>query len=380
MNKKYIIASIIGLIVLLGGLNYYKNNSENKDIIKIGGISALTGVGVAIGEEEGKGALLAVNEINENGGIDGKRLELISEDVSIDKIKIAVSVAKKLIEIDNVVAIVGPQWDEPAFPILPIIEDTKTVVVGADSSPMLEVDKEYTYFFSTWYDNRVGIRELLRFAQKRNLKRVAIIKPIAAGFWEYTAREFVKEAPNFGVEIIDEVDMGNPLELDFKTSLLKIMHNNPEAIFIVTSDYNQCTFLKQAAQIGYKGITLGTESSGDPTSLSQCPDLLEKRYFSTTIQSDAYKAFAERFKKRFGQYPKFPSAATAYDAVQVIAAGLRKTDGKGGEGLRQALVDMKDLKGVSLENLSFNSMGFVDTPENTYEIKTVKDGKFIKAE
>ncbi len=380
MKIKHIAYLILVIILAIFIGNYRYSNKGKIETIKIGGISALTGVGVAIGDEERKGALLAVEEVNRQGGVAGKILELVSEDVSIDKIKVATSVVKKLVDIDKVVAIVGPQWDEPAFPILPIIEETQTVTVGADSSPMLEAEKDYKYFFSTWYDNRVGIRELLRFAQKKGLKRISIIKPIAAGFWEYTADQFKKEAPNYGVNIIDEIDMGNPLELDFKTTLLRVIKNNPEAIFIVTSDYNQCTFLKQATQLGYKGITLGTESSGDPTSLSQCSELLENRYFSTPVQSDRYKEFALKFKERFGDYPKFPSAATTYDAVQVIAYGLKQTNGVGGEKLRGVLAELSNFKGVSIEDITFNEMGFVHTPEDEYEIQTVKDGKFVGVE
>jgi ABC-type branched-subunit amino acid transport system substrate-binding protein len=355
-------------------------SSNKNQPIKIGGISALTGVGVAIGEEERRGAALAVTEINESGGINGQPLELISEDVSLDKLKVVVAVAQKLISVDKVTAIVGPQWDEPAFPILPIIEAAKVPTVGADSSPMLEKDHDNPYFFSTWYDNRVGIRELLKFAQKRGIRRVAIIKPVAAGFWEYTANTFKKEAPNYGVIVVDEIDMGNPLELDFKTNIARTMQKKPEAIFIVSSDYNQCTFLKQAAQLGYKGITLGTESSGDPTSLSQCAKLMENRYFSTPVQTERYKAFAEKFKVRFGEYPKFPSAATAYDAVQVIAEGLKLTKGEGGEALKRSLAVTKNLKGVAYDDITFDAMGFVATPENAFEMQTVRAGKFVKVE
>lgn len=371
----WVIVTIAAVVIGYCSFFAYKE----KDTIKIGGISALTGVGVGIGIEESRGALLAVEEINARGGIKGHHLELISEDVSIDKLKIGVSVINKLISIDKVVAIVGPQWDEPAVPILPIADQAKMVMVGADSSPMLEKDRDYKYFFSTWYDNKVGIRELLRFAQKRGLRNIAIIKPVAAGFWEFTADTFKKEAPNYGVTVIDEIDMGNPLELDFKTPILKVKGKNPDAIFVVTSDYNQCTFLKQADQLGYKGVTLGTESSGDPVSVAQCPTLMEKRFFSTPVQSEAYKAFAKRFKSRFGQYPpRFPSAATAYDAVMTIARGLEASDLRGGDALQKAIAETQNLQGVGLSSISFNKQGFVNTPENAFEIMTVKEGQFIK--
>lgn len=373
----FVVVAIIALI--LAGKFVFPSKEDNS-VIKIGGISALTGVGVGIGEEESKGAQLAVEEINARGGIKGHPLELISEDVSIDKIKNGVSVVRKLIEIDKVVAIVGPQWDEPAFPILPITEESKIPIIGPDSSPMLEAERDYKYFFSTWYDNKVGIRELLRFAQAKKLNRIAIIKPLSAGFWEYTADIMKTEASNYGIIIVDEVDIGNPMETDFRTHILKVREKNPDAIFVVTNDFNQCTFLKQAEQVGYNGVTLGTEASGDPVSITQCPELLEKRFFSMPVQSNNYKIFAEKFKAKFGDYPRFPSTATSYDAVMAIANGLEKGNLAGGEVLRENIANIRDFAGAGLESISFDDKGFIKTPENAFEMQTVKDGKFVKAE
>ena len=354
--------------------------SIKKEPIKIGGISALTGVGVDIGVEEMKGAQLAVAEINAAGGINGHPLELISEDVSLDKLKVAVSVVTKLIHADGVVAIVGPQWDEPAMSILPIIEAAQIPTIGPDNSPMLKAQHEYRFFFSTWVDNRVGIREILRYAQLHNIKDVAILKPIAAGFWEYTAQIMKEEAPRYGVRIVAEENVGNPLVTDFKTSLLKLKQSNPQAIFAVTSDYNQCPFLKQLSQVGFSGVTFGTESSGDPSSLAQCSGLLTRRYFSTPVYAgDRYSKFVAAFKTRYGMEPKYPTSATSYDAVYAVAHGLKASNLRGGEALREAISKLR-YAGASQPEISFQENGFVATPENAFEMQVARGGKFVKAE
>ncbi|MDB5259256.1 MAG: hypothetical protein JWO73_464 [Candidatus Taylorbacteria bacterium] len=373
-----LILASIGLIIAAKRSPQKNAIPDSPDTISIGGISALTGVGVSIGEEEKRGAELAVKEINARGGVSGHKIRLISEDLSLDKIKNAVSVARKLIDADKVVAIIGPQWDEPAMPMLPIIEAAQVPTVGANNTPDLERVKNYEYFFSTWHDNRVGVRELLRFAQKSNLKRVAIIKPLAAGFWEYTAEAFKKEAPSYGVTVVSEEDAGNPLLTDFRTIISKTMQHSPDAIFIVTSDYNQCSFLKQAKELGYAGPTLGTESSGDPTSLTTCPELMKDRYFSTPTQTKGYPRFAEGYRAEFGEYPRYPSAATAYDAAYVIANGLERSKLRGGKALRDAIAATKSLSGASSDKIEFNAAGFIRTPENGFEIQTVRDGKFMK--
>lgn len=373
---------VIGVLVLgaavwfLGGAAGSSTEVENFGPIKIGGISALSGVGSAIGVEEKRGAELAVQEINERGGVNGRKLELVSEDLSIDKLKTAVSVAEKLISVDKVVAIVGAQWDEPTEPILPTIENSKVPTVGADNSDQLEKDKDYEYYFSTWYDNRVGVRELLRFAQSKGWKRIVIIRPVNAGFWKFTADTMSDEASKYGVEIVDDIDMGNPLSLDFRTPIVKLKQLKPDAVFAVTSDYNQCTYLKQASALGFKVPKLGTESSGDYVSLRNCPKLLENTYFSSPKITKSGEKFNQNFKTKFGVEPKFPSAVTAYDAVYVIAEALKRTGGKGGEPLRRE-IQKTDIQGAALESIVFNQKGFVSTPEDTFVMRTVKDGTFV---
>lgn len=380
MQNKGKTGLIIAIIVVIFIAVSYSGKTTHSDspVIKIGGISALTGVGNSIGEEERKGAQLAVDEINSNGGVLGAQLQLVSEDLSIDKIKNAGAVVNKLISVDKVVAIVGAQWDEPTVPILPIIEQAQVPMIGADNSDQLELNKDYKYFFSTWYDNRVGIKELLEFSQTKGYKNIAIIKPISAGFWEFTANEFTAHAPEYGINITDTIDMGNPLSVDFKTHILKIKKNNPDAIFIVTSDYNQCTFQKQLKENGLNIPTLGTESSGDPSSLANCSKLLETRFFSTPKQTKEYSLFADKFKDKYGEAPRFPSAVTAYDAVFVIAQALKETKLHGGAELQKTL-EIISITGAGLEKIKFNSKGFVVTPDDAFEMKTTLDGKFVPA-
>jgi branched-chain amino acid transport system substrate-binding protein len=375
MNK-YLKVVLILCVMGIGATLLFRSVSNNNENIKIGGISALSGVGASVGEDERKGAVLAVEEVNKRGGINGRTIELISEDLSIDKINKAVSVAEKLINIDKVVAIVGAQWDETTFPILPIAEKAEVSMVGADNSDQLEKDKDYPYFFSTWYDNRVGVREILRYSGTHNIKRISIIKFLAAGFWEFTARTMTDEASKYDVEVVNESDLGNPTALDFRTELLKVNQYNPDAIFIVTNDFNQCSFLKQKAELGINTIALGTESSADGTSITNCPDLMEDRVWSAPKGGNKYYEFESRFTARFGQKPNSPSAATAYDAVMVIASALQKTNGRGGEELQNA-IQATNIDGVSVDKIVFNQKGFLVTPEDTFSMKGFKDGEAV---
>jgi ABC-type branched-subunit amino acid transport system substrate-binding protein len=184
------------------------------------------------------------------------------------------------------------------------------------------------------------------------------------------------EASKYGVRVVNESDLGNPTALDFRTELLKVNQYNPDAIFIVTNDFNQCSFLKQKAELGINTIALGTESSADGTSITNCPDLMKDRVWSAPKGGNKYYEFESRFTARFGQKPNSPSAATAYDAVMVIASALQKTNGRGGEELQNA-IQATNIDGVSVDKIVFNQKGFLVTPEDTFSMKGFKDGRAV---
>ena len=383
MNKT--VAWIVAVIVVLGVIWFTVGNKPaalvGGEPIKIGSIAALTGVGTAIGEEELKGAQLAVDEANAEGGFNGRSVVLVSEDLSIDKLKNAGAVASKLINVDKVVAIVGPQWDEPALALLPIIEQNKTPMIGPDTTDAVETGGLGAYLFSTWYDNRIGIEELLKFAEKQELKNIAIIRPLNGGFWKFASDLFASGALARGITIVDDVDIGNPLTTDYRTFITKVKEKKPEAIFFVTSDPGECIFLKQMKELGVNVPLLATEAAGNKASLDQCSGDMANLYFSTPkVDHPGYRSFQESFVKKYGRPPLFPSAVTAYDGVKIILAALEKTGGIGGEALQKVLTETKDFPGASLPTITFDEKGFVITPDGSFEMQTVRGGQFVRME
>lgn len=382
-NKKLVVGMILVIVVILGGNIIYKKSitrQQIKEPIKIGGIFALTGLGASQGEQELKGVQIAVKEINEKGGINGRLIKFISEDVSLDKLNTAGSAARKLIDIDKVVAIIGTTWDEPAQAILPIIEESKVPMVGQNQTRTLEEKTNFNYFFSTWHNNEIGVLKLLAYAQKNKLNKIAIIRPIGAGFYEYIKDTVKKNANKFGLEIIDDINLNNPTVSDFRTDLAKIKMKKPDAVLIVLNGFTDCPFLKQMNELGMNIPVLSTEGSGDYVALKNCPKSMENLYFSYPRTTANYQQFADKYFKDYISYPETPSIMTAYDAFNVIITALKETNGEGGDKLRKIISETKDYKGVSLNNISFDEVGFVITPSNTFEMKTIRDGKFITIE
>ena len=375
--KKLNLVILLLLVVLI--IVITKGEQSHSSPIKIGYIGALSGVGSSVGEEELKAVRLAALDLNSRGGVLGQEIEIIAGDVSLDKMKDAASVTRKLISTDGVVAIVGPQWDEPAFIIAPIVRDEQIPMVGANNTADVESLSQggpNEYFFSTWYDNAVGIEEILKFAQEREYKRVAIVRQVAAGFWQYTRDIFIGLAPSYGIEVVEDINVADMLANDYRTHFSKLAQADIDALFMVVGDYNQCTVLKQMKEMRLDVPLLSTEAAGDLVSLGNCPDLLENAYYSTPRKQDGYEDFATNFETNFGSEPAFPSAATAYDAVMVIAAAIEKSQSLEGPPIAAALNEVI-IEGVSLPHLKFDNKGFVSTPRNAFVMYTTRAGEFV---
>ena len=379
MNRNNIVGIILVIVVILG-LAYFTGNNDKKglEMVKIGQISALSGFGSDVGQEERKGALLAVEYINVHGGVAGKKLEMISEDVSIDKLKVTSSAIQKLVNVDKVLAIVGPQWDDTASIAVPLSRDMKIPIISPNSSPQVEEKIASDYFFGTFYSDEVGIRTILSFAKGKGYKRIAIIQPSNFGFWKYTADLMKNNASKYGVEIVSE-EYGNDLaNTDYKTLIAKAKQTNPDAIFGAYAEL-ECPFLKQARDQGLNVPLLSTESAGTPKALKDCGSSLENSlYFSTPRQDEKYQEFEKAYITRFGSAPLSPSAVTSYDAVLVTAEAMRNSKAMDRDSIRDELAKIKFTKGSSMPEIIFDQKGFIITKDDAFTVKGVKGGEFVE--
>lgn len=383
-TTKIIIWIVVIALAIWGVTSFTKKApvSNPIEVIKIGQMSGLTGVGSDIGVEERNGALLAVEEVNANGGAAGRMLALVSEDSPPLDLKQGASVAKKLMGINKVLAVVGPQWDGQSEVLAAIAKDERVPVISPNASTDIETKIDSPYFFTTWPKNEVGIRELLKFAKERGWKKLAIVQPANLSFWLYTSNLLEKNAPEFGIEIVAR-EMGSDYSVyDYRTLIFKAKAKNPDAFFGSYAEL-ECVFLRQSKELGVAIPLLSTESAGTPKALADCPDLLENRlYFATPSHGNGYEDFAEAYGKRFGQKPLSPSAVTAYNAVKVIAhvIGNLAESAKeiNRENVRDALEGVRFEDSVSLPVIEFDEKGFVNTPLGAFEMHTVRGGQFVK--
>lgn len=369
------------MVVIVIAVLVRQSNTDSSDItIKIGQASTLSGLGADIGGDERNGALLAVEQINAKGGVNGKKLEMISTDINQLNLKEASSAMKKLIEIDNVVAVVGPQWDAAGSIAAAMSKETKTVFVSPNVSPEVEKDVNSEYLFSTWYSDESGIKADLEFMKNKGYKKISVIQPSNGSFWGFTTALLKKNAPAYGIEIVSEEYGSDFSNIDYRTLITKTKKYNPDAVFGSYSDLG-CTFLQQVRNQGINVPFISTSSAGNPKILTECADLLsDSLYFSTPKKVDTHEKFEKAYEERFGARPTSPTAITAYDAMYIVAEAIEKTNSTDSEKIKDYIANISFEKGSSLSKIEFDELGFVKTPEEAFEMQTVKNGQFVELE
>ena len=135
MNKVAGVITILMAIIIVSFIGISSTGlflQQEDDSVKIGVVATLTGIGSYFGEQEIKGLELAQEEINKNGGINGKKIELIIEDSKTSPLD-AVNATKKLIYFDQVNFIVGDSWGSTTGAMVPVTNDNQVLLISPSS-------------------------------------------------------------------------------------------------------------------------------------------------------------------------------------------------------------------------------------------------------
>ena len=172
MNKKliWVLVGVIAVIIFLG---VYKQKSADADVIKIGAVLPMTGIGAVFGEHQLNAIRLAKDEINEKGGILGRKIEIVLEDDGTEPKK-AVTAFQKVTGVEHVPVVIGAAWDILANAVMPLVDSKKIPTITA-SAPPDSLEKTSDVFFTTYQPIFVHQRIIEKYLHNEAGEKVAII-------------------------------------------------------------------------------------------------------------------------------------------------------------------------------------------------------------
>ncbi|MFH0906237.1 MAG: ABC transporter substrate-binding protein [archaeon] len=359
------------LIILLVSLkiNGYLILKDNKEIV-IGSIMPFTGDGAVYGIEAKKASDLAVEEINSNGGVNGKKLRIIYEDSKCNSSDALTSI-NKLINIDNTSVILGGICSSENLGASPVAESNKVIMFSPIStSPKITLAGDY--IFRNIPSDAFSAREIAKDAMKKNYK-VAILYEKA----EYSQALISVFENNFKGNIVAKEAFASE-DNDFKSQITKILSKNPDAVYLATSTPKKLAqALKQLREFGFTKQLYSTEFATS----SDIVDSYKEEIEGTIIAEPRFdsglsntKIFLDKMKAKYNKFdiPEF-YLATTYDAVYILKEAIENCGSKNTECIKKNLYSIKDRKGVA-GSLTIDPNG---DSISEFSLKIIKDGKSI---
>ncbi|TLM98237.1 MAG: hypothetical protein FDZ75_02810 [Actinobacteria bacterium] len=216
--------------------------------IKIGAVISLTGPYAGLGEPEKNTLEMEVERINAAGGVNGRPVELVIEDDATDEAK-AVAATSKLIEQDGVVAVIGATGTGQTMAMRGDIERAGVPQVSMAGGTVI-TNPVSSLVFATPWSNLIVVPTEFAAMQKAGVKKIAIISD-SGGFGKDGVAVLEKEAPNFGISIVDK-ETFNPGDTDFAAQLTKIKGSGADAMVMWAAGKEAASVVKQARDLGLK--------------------------------------------------------------------------------------------------------------------------------
>lgn len=363
MKKVLIWIVVIGLVVWgLSAVSGSKTEMSSKETgpIKVGFVGPLTGDASSMGVPANKAVQLAVKEVNDAGGINGRKIELITEDGKCNT-KTGSDAGAKLISADKVTAIIGGLCSGETSAFGPNAMQNKVVTISyLSSSPALS--NLGKYFFRNYpSDTFQGAYAADYVFNKLGKKKVAVV--YSNTDWGTGVKTvFVEKFKSLGGAIV--LDEGVTQEArDFRTVLSKVKISGAEFVFVPMYNEAAIPFMKQVKESGIKVGILGGDAWADTKLQEQADGTLGAMYVE--VKTGTSDEFSNKFTTMFPEEKVSVGTAQAYDATNILLNSLKKIGTENPDALAEEIRSVK-YNGVS-GYIAFGPTG--DMTEASYLVK-----------
>lgn len=349
--QKALLPSVIVLLALAFSCSRQTEvtNQPDRSTIKIGYFGDLSGPTFNFGQSAINGVLMAADHINQTGGINGRRIDVVIEDDKGNPEE-AARLTAKLIDRDEVVAIVAGGTSGNSRAAAPKAQAARVPLISPSSTdPAVTMIGDYI-FRACFVDEFQG--EVMASFAINSLKArtAAILFDFNSSYGRGLTDFFQTSFRRLGGEIVNEQSYTQG-DSDFKGQLVSIRASEPDVIYIPGYYGDVTAIAKQARQLGLTQPLLGGDGWDAPELWQLGGDALNGSYISTHYSVDdpspAIQAFVQEYKQRYGNLLPDAHAALAYDAARLLFDAIKRAGSTDGAKLRDALAQTKDFKGVT---------------------------------
>lgn len=319
---------LIALVVVLLGVFYYVNKGNN-ETIKIGALLSLTGDNAQQGNLAKNGILVAVENVNSSGGINGKMIEVIIEDTRTDASG-TITAMKKLATLDKVKGIVVTGDTE--LPVVNQMADNYGIPIMATICTGMLDKKRSEWVYRYCYNEEQEDDFLMTFVrQDLGIKNMALLYPNSTAgqaFYKYSKKYIEANGIQVVADIAYDVQSTN-IQRD---NAVKVMNSNPEIICARGFGPSLDALLRHIKELGYKGRVVGDLSLSVPSAVKNTNGILNGAYIVASdldLKSDnsVITSYAQIYKSKYDIAPCFWDAI-AYDSFMYLFYAMKESTEK----------------------------------------------------
>ncbi|MEM4415650.1 MAG: ABC transporter substrate-binding protein [Candidatus Caldarchaeum sp.] len=345
MKRRVLLAALVIVVVAVASFAALTTLSRPAEPIKIGLLTPLSPPGdPGAGTRLKRGAELAVEIINEQGGVLGRKIELVVEDDAGTPEK-GVAGARKLITSDRVIAIGGQYHSSVALQVQEVCEEYKVICMFPHPSAAAITEKGRTWTFRVHVTDLDRADILIRWAKEQGYKRIAAVAENTDFGLGYVKNLKAKmNEYNYNAEFFEIVF--DRTTKDLTPELLKVKEFNPDLIINIGVGAPTFLMVNQAAEVGLLPKTQMAASFDWPTRVefwdnvgSKGVNIVWVGTFHPAIPlTEMGKKFLERYRQKFNEDPIYPDFQ-GFGHIYVLAQAIQKAGSADPEAVRKALLE-----------------------------------------
>ncbi|MDD6490068.1 MAG: ABC transporter substrate-binding protein [Clostridia bacterium] len=341
------------------------DKGSSASTLKVGVIGPLTGDAAVYGNAVKNGAQLAIDEINNAGGVNGVKLELYAEDDVNDTEK-AVN-AYNALKDKGMQILLGTVTSQPCISVEAEAKNDNIFLITPSATTVEAIDGDNA-FRVCFSDPDQGTASATYIADKNLAKKIAVIYDSSISYSSGIYDNFQKKAKELGLEVVAAESFTGDSKTDFSTQIQKVKSSGAELLFLPIYYQEASLILQQAKTAGLEIKYFGCDGldglltvKNFDTSLAENVMLLTP--FSADAKDEKTQNFVKSFKEKFGDETLNQFAADAYDGVYAIKAAAEKSGVKADmsasdicDAMKKAMTDIK-IDGLTGTGITWSAEG-----------------------
>ncbi len=345
-----------------------------KPAISIGFLGGLSGKFSDLGISTRNGALLAVEQANAVGGVDGRQLALVEQD---DKQSPeAALAAMEVFKAQGVVAVVGPSTSSIAVAVTPVANAARLVMVAPTATTNRLSGKDDYFLRAVGDASFYGRAAAQRHYQQQGIRSVALILDMAnADYTESWGEPYAAEFKALGGRVVSVERFKSTENPDHQAIAAKLLAGKPEMVITVASSVDSAMIAQRSRGLS-KEVRLAGSGWASTERLielggASVEGMLFEQYFDRYDTGPRFQAFLKAYRDRFKDEPGY-AAVLAYDAANMVISGLKAGKDK---DLKASILGIGKFDGAQ-SAITLDATG--DANRGVY-FGVVKNGAFAKS-